>query len=131
MSVDLPAPFSPTIPWIVPARTERDTSRLAWTAPNHLSIPRSSIAVDAALSMFGSGRQLRRPAAPSEGYLYSVTRILPAMMSARACARRRSISGVIRLRLCWSTAYPTPPSATPRLRTPGFHVPSRAVLKAS
>src|SRR5438093_4576427 len=42
--VDLPAPFSPTMPWIVPARTTSATSRLAWTSPNHLSMPRSSIA---------------------------------------------------------------------------------------
>src|SRR5262245_20099503 len=41
--VDLPAPFSPTIPWIVPSRTASDTSRLAWAAPNHLSMPRSSM----------------------------------------------------------------------------------------
>src|SRR5262245_1639296 len=49
--VDLPAPFSPTIPWIVPARITSDTSRLAWTAPNDLSIPRSSMTVAAPLSI--------------------------------------------------------------------------------
>src|SRR5262245_39451240 len=43
ISVDLPAPFSPTMPWIVPGRTTSDTSRLAWTFPNHLSTPRSSM----------------------------------------------------------------------------------------
>src|SRR5262245_56618347 len=41
--VDLPAPFSPTIPWIVPSRTASDTSRQAWAAPNDLSMPRSSM----------------------------------------------------------------------------------------
>ena len=44
MRVDLPAPFSPTMPWIVPGRTASDTSRFAWTSPNHLSMRRSSIA---------------------------------------------------------------------------------------
>src|SRR3989442_16018711 len=66
MRVDLPAPFSPTTPWIVPRRTTSDTSRLAWTSPNHLSIPRSSIAGGAPLSvtfrsdMCRSERQLCR-----------------------------------------------------------------------
>src|SRR5438132_4677182 len=42
--VDLPAPFSPTMPWIEPALTTSEMFRFAWTSPNHLSIPRSSIA---------------------------------------------------------------------------------------
>src|SRR3546814_14330851 len=42
--VDLPAPFSPTMPWTVPAATRSDTSQLACTAPNRLSIPASSMA---------------------------------------------------------------------------------------
>src|ERR1700677_3459721 len=42
--VDLPAPFSPMSPWIEPRATDRDTARFAWTAPNRLSIPRSSSA---------------------------------------------------------------------------------------
>src|SRR3712207_3340916 len=44
IKVDLPAPFSPTMPWIDPAGTTRSISRLAWTAPKRLSIPRSSTA---------------------------------------------------------------------------------------
>src|SRR5262245_9856380 len=40
--VDLPAPFSPTMPWMEPARTVSDTARLACTSPNHLSTPRRS-----------------------------------------------------------------------------------------
>src|SRR5262245_45237233 len=32
------------MPWIVPRRTLSDTARLAWTAPNRLSMPISSIA---------------------------------------------------------------------------------------
>src|SRR5262245_34211668 len=40
--VDLPAPFSPTRPWIVPGAIASDTPRFAWTRPNHLSTPESS-----------------------------------------------------------------------------------------
>src|SRR5262245_21986180 len=59
--VDLPAPFSPTMPWIVPAPTVSETSRLACTSPNHLSIPRNSTAGSAcAFSMGRSERRLCR-----------------------------------------------------------------------
>src|SRR5690606_12233758 len=44
MSVDLPAPFSPTMAWISPARTARLTSELATTPGKRLVIPRSSTA---------------------------------------------------------------------------------------
>src|SRR5262245_22090498 len=57
--VDLPAPFSPTMPWIVPGRTTRETSRLAWTSPNHLSMPRSSMAAGGAPSASADGRDVR------------------------------------------------------------------------
>src|SRR5437867_4149313 len=36
MSVDLPAPFSPTRAWISPVRTSRDAPRFARTGPNDL-----------------------------------------------------------------------------------------------
>src|SRR5690349_17972698 len=42
--VDLPAPFSPTMPWIDPRSTRSETWRLAWTVPKRLSIPTSSTA---------------------------------------------------------------------------------------
>src|SRR4051794_32106953 len=42
--VDLPAPFSPTMPVIEPRFTARLTSRLARTSPKRFSIWRSSIA---------------------------------------------------------------------------------------
>ena len=45
MIVDFPAPFSPITPWIVPAGTDSDTSRLAWLVPNHLLIATVSRAV--------------------------------------------------------------------------------------
>ena len=55
MRVDLPAPFSPTMPWIVPGRMARLMSWLAWTSPNHLSMPRSSM----------TGGAVTEPAAPA------------------------------------------------------------------
>src|SRR5471032_1745517 len=44
ISVDLPAPFSPTMPVIVPLSMASDTPRTACTLPNDLSIEESSIA---------------------------------------------------------------------------------------
>src|SRR3954447_9742249 len=42
ISVDLPAPFSPTSPWISSVSRAKSTSRKAVTPPNDLLIPRSS-----------------------------------------------------------------------------------------
>src|SRR5262245_49278409 len=42
--VDLPAPFSPMMPWIEPFAIVRLTFLLARTGPNDLSMPRNSIA---------------------------------------------------------------------------------------
>src|ERR1700759_751665 len=42
ISVDLPAPFSPTRPWISPSRSEKSTARKAVTPPNVLVTPDSS-----------------------------------------------------------------------------------------
>src|SRR6185436_16814082 len=42
MAVDLPAPFSPTMAWMVPGATARLTRSLASTSPNLLVISRSS-----------------------------------------------------------------------------------------
>jgi hypothetical protein len=44
ISVDLPAPFSPMMPWIVPGITRMEMSRLACTGPKALEMPRSSMA---------------------------------------------------------------------------------------
>src|ERR671911_2665311 len=44
ISVVLPAPFSPTMPWIVPRGICRSTFLLAWTGPKRLSMPMSSTA---------------------------------------------------------------------------------------
>src|SRR5438046_6603707 len=42
ISVDLPAPLSPTSAITSPLRTSRSTSVSAWTEPNDLETPRSS-----------------------------------------------------------------------------------------
>ena len=65
MSVDLPAPFSPTMPWIVPGGTTRLMSRLACTGPKALEMPRSSIAGGAA-SPRVPGRAICRQSAGQE-----------------------------------------------------------------
>src|SRR2546422_8334490 len=39
ISVDLPAPFSPTSPWISPWRSTKSTSCSATTPPNDLEMP--------------------------------------------------------------------------------------------
>src|SRR5882672_10124898 len=44
ISVVLPAPFSPTSPWIEPRATTRSTSRFAAFVPKLLLMPRSSTA---------------------------------------------------------------------------------------
>src|SRR5882762_6555728 len=44
ISVDLPAPFSPMMPWIVPFAIAIETLRLACTGPKRLSMPTSSTA---------------------------------------------------------------------------------------
>ena len=49
ISVDLPAPFSPTIAWISPRRTVSSMSRLATTPGKRLVMPRSSTAFGAVL----------------------------------------------------------------------------------
>ena len=60
MSVDLPAPFSPTTACTSPGSTDRCTAWLATTPGNRLSIPRSSM-TGAGSSTAGLGRRLRAP----------------------------------------------------------------------
>src|SRR5579859_1043575 len=56
ISVDLPAPFSPTRPWISPDESEKRTSRSAVTPPNDLVIPESSSSGGATI---GSDQEMR------------------------------------------------------------------------
>ncbi len=59
MSVDLPAPLAPTIPWMVAGRTCRSTSVRAWVPlPKTLESPRASrigCMVSPGRSVMGSG----------------------------------------------------------------------------
>ncbi len=57
ISVDLPAPFSPTIAWIVPGRTVRFTPSFATTPGKRLTMSRSSIA-GAAVATFDWSRSV-------------------------------------------------------------------------
>src|ERR1700752_1677592 len=63
IKVDLPAPFSPTMPWIEPRAIATVTARLAWTAPKSLSMPISSTAGAAAAA---GAEPTRAPAASSD-----------------------------------------------------------------
>ena len=73
MSVDLPAPFSPTSAWISPRATSSDAPRLARTGPNDLSMSARRMA-----SAFAS---VIASTAPES---------CPAMMSALICSSARA-----------------------------------------
>ncbi len=66
ISVDLPAPFSPTMPWIVPLAIFTETLRLAWTAPKLLSMPISSTA--GAISLPAVAREVEAAAVVTKGF---------------------------------------------------------------
>src|SRR5438034_11120619 len=55
ISVDLPAPFSPTKAWTSPARRSNDTPLSAWTPANALLIPVNSNNVDTDRSPWSCG----------------------------------------------------------------------------
>jgi basic membrane lipoprotein Med (substrate-binding protein (PBP1-ABC) superfamily) len=85
MSVDLPAPFSPTSAWISPRATSSDAPRFAWTGPNDFSMSCSRIAVDtSACSAPRCDRRRCRVAAPR------ASRARPAGSASRCCDRTRS-----------------------------------------
>ena len=88
ISVDLPAPFSPTSAWISPRATSSDAPRFASTAPKRL--------VDVGEPNGGSRRRLRH------AHLVLGTAIRPAMISRlSASTRARTLSGMS-ARLCSS-----------------------------
>src|SRR5262245_28480091 len=60
MIVDLPAPFSPTMAWIVLPGIERSTPLFAVTAPKRLVIPRISMMFIIATGGLGDGATGRR-----------------------------------------------------------------------
>src|SRR5205085_5007404 len=64
ISVDLPAPFSPSSAWISPARSVKSTSCNARTAPKLLLIPRTSSREAAGSGPFSMANSL--PPAPAD-----------------------------------------------------------------
>src|SRR3954470_5453970 len=64
ISVDLPAPFSPSSAWTSPARSVKSTSCNARTAPKLLLIPRTSSSEAAESGLFSMTNSL--PAAPAD-----------------------------------------------------------------
>src|SRR5262249_46399823 len=58
ISVLLPAPFSPTRPWISPGRSSKSTPRSASTPPKVLPIPFSSRRGEALSGMTGSDQEV-------------------------------------------------------------------------
>src|SRR5881397_3385274 len=73
ISVDLPAPLSPTSAITSPSRTSKSTSLSAWTDPNDFEIPRSwRIGVSLTVSGFLPQSRWRRPprAPPPVGPLW-------------------------------------------------------------
>src|SRR3954454_7432813 len=67
ISVDLPAPFSPSRAWISPRRSWRSTASLAVSAPKRLVMPRSSSASPAASASDGDTSANVRPASLLDG----------------------------------------------------------------
>src|SRR5438034_11211324 len=84
ISVDLPAPFSPMMPWMVPFAMAIETARLACTGPKRLSMPTSSTAGGAAP---GKGA----PPSRSGRGAGRVTPRDPRAGSVRAALRRRVV----------------------------------------
>src|SRR5437764_9981929 len=105
ISVDLPAPLSPTSAITSPGRTSKSTSVRACTEPNDLSTPRSSRrGVSATGGVFPITERRRRPirAPPSKSIL---RRVLLAELGVRPVAHvalleeaRREQDLVVRLR---------------------------------
>src|SRR5215813_6780899 len=58
MSVDLPAPFSPTSAWTSPARRSNETPLSARTAPNVLVIESTLRSIDLPIRLAGSAPAL-------------------------------------------------------------------------
>src|SRR5437868_1828509 len=67
ISVDLPAPLSPTSAITSPARTSKSTSLSAWTEPKLLEMPRnSSVGAEVAVAAFMKGAERVGTGTPHE-----------------------------------------------------------------
>src|SRR5436190_24253277 len=88
ISVDLPAPLSPTSAITSPCRTSKSTSLSAWTEPNDFVTPRSwrrGVSVKARLSYHtggGGAPEEAPPPDPSTAYLQNFAYV-PLQMSPR------------------------------------------------
>src|ERR1041384_5038440 len=99
IKVDLPAPFSPTMPVMAPLAMASDTPRTAWTLPNDFWMPESSIAGADAINRPAVLRARPAETQPPIG----VSGI--SAFSAGAVARR----GRQRPTTAWGYRRPTPP----------------------
>jgi hypothetical protein len=84
MSVDLPAPFSPTMAWMVPGSTRRFTPSLATTPGKRFTMSRSSMA--AAPAVTGSVTPVVLAGGRDEGAGYPA----PSLVELWAISRRAS-----------------------------------------
>src|SRR5665213_1272333 len=126
ISVDLPAPFSPSRQWISPGSTSRSMWSLATSAPKRLVIPRNSSFMRCASSQSGGKRPYRpkprpetnpraRPQPATIGELYyflkddgEATAIDPSMMPALILVSSPARLGLTFDAKSWNEERPTP-----------------------
>ena len=91
MRVVLPAPFSPSNPWMVPGSTVREMPSLARTVPKYFLIPLSSTFIASLANTKGGvkRRTVTSPLPQSED-LYSLGPSMPS----RSCFRYQICSSV-------------------------------------
>src|SRR4051812_35802854 len=98
ISVDLPAPLSPTSARTSPACTSRSTSVSAWTEPKDLWTPRSSRSGVSLIGEKRSGATLREPPPTGNDLLLAVLRVDAVADVALLQEARREEELVVRLR---------------------------------
>ena len=88
MSVDLPAPFSPSRAWTSPTRRSKSTSSLATTPGKRLTMPRSSTAS-------GHASGVRRRVGVDEGHGRTRLRVCRWRSRSRPCEGHRGARAMI------------------------------------
>ena len=122
ISVDLPAPFSPSRAWMCPSSIVTSIESLAMRGPNLFVIPRSSSFIPWAFPVRlggtplpGWGRRAQPPAPPSQhhfgAFCDSITS-LPVLMSSVSLARSALSSSETFASKSWKGASETPPLAS-------------------